>query len=355
MNSAIRLATALLAAALFIITAAQAQQYQVTDLGTLGGSFSQANSINLVSQVAGASTVVNDTASHAFRWTKRRGMKDLGTLSGGINSSAQAISDAGIIVGVSDYNDPINGLVSHAFADINGKMRDLGTLGGSTAQANGINIAGQVVGFSFVADNSAQHAVLWQHQGIQDLGTLGGTNSQALGINIRGQVVGSSDTASGSTDPFLWDSKHGMKDLGTLGGMSAQANAVNFFGQVVGYSSLLGETATDAFLYSNGKLTDLGTLGGSFTEANDIDFFGDIVGSSNTMGDADVHAFIYTQKGGLQDLNNLIPTNSGWDLNSAQSIKPGDDFEENGVRIVGVGVIIATGEQHAFLLTPTRE
>jgi len=75
-----------------------------------------------------------------------------------------------------------------------------------------------VVGFSLVADDSIQHAVLWNHQGIQDRGTLGRTNSQAFGINIWGQVVGSSDTASGSTDPLLWDSKHAMKDLGPWAG-----------------------------------------------------------------------------------------------------------------------------------------
>jgi probable HAF family extracellular repeat protein len=349
------------------IPVALGQQYQVTDLGTLGGSISQANSNNLFSAVAGFSTLVGDTTTHAFLWTKRNGMKDLGTLTtlpcqpppG--NSNALAINDAGIVVGVSDSCDPVNGLVSHAFVDIRGQMKDLGTLvggtppeAGSNAQANGINLWGQVVGFSFVPDNSAQHAVLWNRRGIHDLGTLGGTNSQAFAINIWGQVVGSSDTASGSTDPFLWDSRNGMKDLGTLGGMSAQANAINFSGEIVGFSSLLGETATHAFIYSKGKLTDIGTLGGSFAAATGIDFYGDVVGFSNTTGDADVHAFIYTSKGGLQDLNNLIPTNSGWDLNNAQSINLGgdDDFESKSARIVGVGTL--NGDQHAFLLTLTH-
>ena len=357
MNRAIRLTIGLLAAAAFI-PAAQGQQYQVTDLGTLGGTISQANSNNLFSQVAGFATTAGDAATHAFLWTKRHGMKDLGTLpilscelAG--NSSASAINDAGIVVGVSDYCDPVNGLVSHAFVDIRGHMNDLGTLGGSTAQANGINFWGQVVGFSFLTGDFVQHAVLWDPKGIQDIGTLvGGSNSQAFGINIWGQVVGSSDTASGSTDPFLWDSKDGMKDLGTLGGMSAQANAINFRGEVVGFSSLQGEAATHAFVYSKGKLTDIGTLGGSFAEATGIDLYGDIVGFSNTTGDADVHAFMYTSKGGLQDLNTLIPTNSGWDLNTAQSINLGDDFDQNDIRIVGTGVI--NGQQHAFLLTPTH-
>jgi probable HAF family extracellular repeat protein len=342
----------MLAAAVFV-PAAVAQQYQVTDLGTLGGTFSQANSNNLFLQVAGVSTTANDAAAHAFEWTKKHGMKDLGTLSGGTNSSAQAISDTGVVAGYSEYNDPVNGIVLHAFVYVNGTMQDLGTLGGSTANANGINVEGQVVGFSFVPDNSAQHAVLWNPgHGPQDLGTLGGPNSQAFGVNIWAQVVGSSDTASGASHPFIWDSKHGLKDLGSLGGNSAQANAINFFGQVVGYSSLAGEAATHAFSYANGTLTDIGTLGGSFAAATGVDIYGDIVGFSNTPNDSDVHAFIYTQKGGLQDLNNLIPTNSGWDLNTAQSINLGDDFDQKDTFIVGAGVL--NGQTHAFLLKPTH-
>jgi probable HAF family extracellular repeat protein len=353
MSNVTRLVNTLLVAAA-LVPAAVAQQYRVTDLGTLGGTYSQANSNNVFNQIAGVANIANDAAAHAFKWTKRQGMQDLGTLPGGINSSAQGINDRGLVVGSSDYNDAVNGLVQHAFLYINGQMKDLGTLGGSTAGANAINLKGQAVGFSFVPDNTAQHAVLWNfQQAPQDLGTLGGPNSQAYGNNIWGQVVGSSDTASGSTDPFLWDSKHGMVDLGTLGGMSAQANAINFVGQVVGFSSLSGEATTDAFVYSNGKMTDIGNLGGSFASATSIDLYGEVVGFSNTTGDADVHAFIYTQKGGMQDLNNLIPANSGWDLNTAQSISLGDDYERGSARIVGAGVI--NGQTHAYLLTPNDD
>jgi probable HAF family extracellular repeat protein len=67
-----------------------------------------------------------------------------------------------------------------------------------------------------------------------------------------------------------------------------------------------------------------------------------IVGFSSTATSAS-DATIWTQKGGMQDLNNLIPPNSGWVLVLANSIN-------NAGQITGYGTI--NGEDHAFLLTP---
>jgi len=66
--------------------AAQHTRYTVTDLGTLGGTSSFAGGINNRGSVEGSSTLLGDTAQHAFLWRKGV-MTDLGAL-GGLNSFA---------------------------------------------------------------------------------------------------------------------------------------------------------------------------------------------------------------------------------------------------------------------------
>ena len=68
------------------------------------------------------------------------------------------------------------------------------------------------------AQNTTTHAFLWSSTaGMQDLGSLGGS-SYANGINDAGQVVGYYVTSWGTYRAFLWTASGGMQDLGTLGG-----------------------------------------------------------------------------------------------------------------------------------------
>jgi probable HAF family extracellular repeat protein len=129
------------------------------------------------------------------------------------------------------------------------------------SQANAINNEGQAAGYAF-SGGSNRRAVLWQDGGITGLGTLGGSESNAFGINDQGQVVGYSFLPDDTTNhAFLWQGG-AMTDLGTLGGDFSLARGINAQGQVVGYSFIPGTSTNHAFLWQDGAMTDLGTLPG---------------------------------------------------------------------------------------------
>lgn len=67
-------------------TPAATTRYEVTDLGTLGGDYSEANGLNAAGQVVGSSTTAPGQepfgpGTRAFLWTAGE-MTDLGTLGG---------------------------------------------------------------------------------------------------------------------------------------------------------------------------------------------------------------------------------------------------------------------------------
>lgn len=115
------------------------------ELGTLGGAWSQACSINSMNQVVGISHKTNGS-THAFRYDLSSGGQvttrvDLGELGGGY-SIAHDINDRGTIVGSSD---------NRAFIWDGAGMVDLNTMidpqsGWGLTAATGINESGQIVG-----------------------------------------------------------------------------------------------------------------------------------------------------------------------------------------------------------------
>jgi probable HAF family extracellular repeat protein len=248
--------------------------YKVTDLGSLGGGYSNSQSINERGQVVGESNLP-DGSYHAFIY-KGGKMRDLGIGA----STANCINNQGEVVG---------GYTNQAFIYSNGKMQLLGTLGGSQfvnfSDATCINNTGEVAGQSTIPspafyENVAVHAFLYGGGKMRDLGTLGNAAysinhySAASSINDRGQVVGESDIPPGSfyNHAFLY-SGGTMRDLGALGSdpstTYSSASCINDHAQIVGSSATTPYSLSNyhAFLYSGTKMLDLGTLGGSTSNA----------------------------------------------------------------------------------------
>jgi len=327
----VRLLIALLAGAGALHgAAAQAELYSITDLGSLGGNYTNAYGINNGGQVVGFDMTKGKI--HAFLYSGGI-MSDLGTL-GGTYSEAKGISNNGQIVGVSNV---IGDATYHAFMYSGSIISDLGTLSGaSNSYAYGINNSGQIVGVS------DPHAFFYSGGVMSDLGTLGGTHSIAYGINNSGQIAGYSDIAGNVASHAFLYSGGIMNDLGTLGGAYSYAYSINDSGHVVGWSQT-SDAAHHAFLYSGGGMSDLGTLGGSASSALGINASGQVVGFSDVAGDAIYHAFIYN--GGIMtDLNTLLVSNdAAWILYKATAINDAG-------QITGTG--ITNGHTHAFLLSP---
>jgi probable HAF family extracellular repeat protein len=313
-------------------------QYTVTDLGALGGSWSQAQGINASGQVVGESCTNGYDNYRAFLYSGST-MTDLGTF-GGPESRANGINFVGQVVGWASNSAAYADY--HAFLYSGSTMTDLGTLGGTSSVARGINICGKVVGWASTPGDFASHAFLYSDSTMTDLGTLGGSHSDAYAINSLGQVVGEAHTTSNAYHAFLYSGST-MTDLGTLGGSWSRAYGINDLGQVVGeaYTS----TARHAFLYSGSTMTDLGALGGSWSRAYGINNLEQVVGEVKIADNAPTHAFLY-QDSTMIDLNTLIDPSSGWRLASATAINDLGQICGRGYGPAGT---------HAFLLTPIPE
>jgi probable HAF family extracellular repeat protein len=320
-------------------TAATSFSYRATELGTLGGSSSKAYGMNDAGQVVG----IADTSSgfsHAFLWDEGT-MKDLGTLDGYSDSQAYKINNARQVVG-SAYTGDLSSSSRALLWDKGdkGSVQDLGSLGGSHSEALGINNRGQVVGISSLSGNTFPYrAFLWNQGKMQNLGTLDNSDfSSAMSINDRRQVVGQAGDCA-----FLWE-KDTMKPIST--DCSFFASDINNRGQAVGGS--LKEAAL--WTISNGMRKNLGTIGAPYTylsSAYGINNRGRVVGGTyqegSRIGFNPYHAFIAVNNT-IQDLNSLLPANSGWELTEARDIN-------NYGQIVGYGQ--HKGQTRAFLLTPT--
>jgi probable HAF family extracellular repeat protein len=336
-----------------------AQKYKVTDLGVLpGDSSSIGNWLNNSGHVVGCSDpssggggVIcqeNTAGQHAFLWTEKHGLLDLGTLPGGNISQATGINDSDEIVGYSYTNEG----TPHGFRWTRKSrvMEDLGTLpGGTFSEAVALNPNETVVGWSDYQGSAGQtDAVMWDKQGkIQDVGKLSGAQAAiAAAINDHNQVVGYDDFGGGVLHAFFWTKAKGLQDLGILpGGTLSAALYINDSGLIVGVADSAKNPGVGECVFwdRNFKIHLVGVFKGGcgLFDANDL---GRAVGQG-TLASGTGFAVLWSKETGIRNLNKSISKDSGWLLVGASSINLSG-------QISGWGVI--NGENHGFLLTPTK-
>ncbi len=238
------------------------------DLGTLGGE--RTDSWVMCMEIANTGLIVGHAPTqkgdvHAFAWTPKSKMVDIGTLEGHINSAAFGVNKLGsLIVGWSGVELWGSDALPVAWTSVvawtpNGptvswKIHKLDTEGFDSATAWTVNDFGQIVGEAW--DNSAQVnvGVLWNP-------VAGGKgwkvmrleaspdypNGVARDINELGEIVGLAINSDWSTAlPALWKPatllrrSWNLTVLPTLSGLSQGWNpalGINDAGNIVGVSN----------------------------------------------------------------------------------------------------------------------
>ena len=318
--------------------------YNLTDLGTVSGDTdSWANGINASGEVTGWSF---GSEEQAFRYSGST-MTGLGVLHTGDLSEGLAINASGEVAGVSgdliNFSNPYRAVTwtGTTATDISG---------GVNSFANGINDAGDVVGYTEATPGTSV-AFLYHSGTLTDLNTLvtgGDTMSlhEGLAINTSGQIAGYGRDPSNRFRAFLFDSGV-VTDLGILGSTASDgsiATAMNDAGHIAG----LQFGAINHPFYWDGSMHDLGVLSGyPYGEAWGINATDWVVGEvyKNSGNSTVSRAFVRAPGGSLVDLNTRVKLPAGWVLEFANGINDSGQI---------VGEALVNGFSHAYRLTPSN-
>jgi len=304
---------ALLGAIALAAAADAAANWELVDLGALGGRNSYASAVSATGNVAGCA----ETASgeiHAFLHDGSV-MRDLGTGGTAGNACGLAVNDQGVVAGragsgelVVWSNGAVTGLgITGTVGGINGSgmvvgARNTGTStrafiyqGGTVldiadanrSEATAVNDRGAVVG------SSAGHAFLYQDGTLTDLGTLGGNVSAARGLNARSEVVGQAANEFGQPTPFVH--RGAMQAL--PGPAFSSAIAINNRGQVIGSGEgVFGYVIDGATLTRFSEIPAVTAVGWRRLVPTGINDRGWIVGTGENA-EGDLRAFILKPMG----------------------------------------------------------
>ncbi|WP_375424726.1 hypothetical protein [uncultured Friedmanniella sp.] len=272
--------------------------HTLTTLGTLGGRNSWGTDVNAAGDVVGYSELTFRGYTHAFLWTARTGvMHDLGSFDGrGDYSQANAISDAGVVVGWGTPTRPDQ--TPHAFVwDPTAspvRMRELALPPGTrTATATAVNARGQVVGRATGDDDEG---VLWDPGTTQPTVLSSPPGARIVGavdINDAGFVVG--PAAVDRTGPsgaypasrsYRWSPTTRSSALLVTAPVDSdyydEVTAINRYGIIVGVSRQFRLNRLAVWNACGTPVYVLPAPDGQGSTGTGVNRYGEIVGTSST-------------------------------------------------------------------------
>jgi len=280
------------------------------------------NAINDSGKVVGK-TVFHQPAT----WTSNGGVKVLAipesfhfAESVGINNSDE------IIVNASDAE----GSRHQAFVYSHGRFI---ALAGSQTIARGINDSHVIVGEAIGSGETTPKAVMWINGVLQTINTCCGSTMKA--VNKSGAMIGDRYDALGRYHAFLRGPDQELKSIAPEEKYSS-AIAIN------DADHILVQAFPDVYLYSGEGLVSI-KMSKFLNGPHALSKCDVILGSFGPYSDKD-RAFIWDRTTGFQDLNDLIPADSGWKLEAALGINSRGE-------IIGRGDYME-GEDQGFLLIP---
>lgn len=343
----------LAAAALSALAAtawADAPQYSIVDLGVVASTTaSQAFGISpdgdtVVGRSLGSSSIGNI----AYAWTEAGGLQSLANLSGRKYAVANAVNDAGTVVGVS---------ATTAFGSSplpvmwqNGVATQLALPSGyAVGQAYAINAGGTIVGA--VGSGIQQRAAILGTSSTTVISATtanGSYMSYAYGITNSGLVIGAGiDPSNAAVNVgLIYDTVSGsMTSLGALPGLNgAIAFGVSDSGYVVG-ASMFNQGSGLPFIWSaSGGMTAIplpdGTTAGSARDVNDSGWAVGVASNAYAI------PFLYAD-GTTYSIDTLLTNGAGWDLVTNTSSSALGIANDGSI----IGTAIHDGAVHAYKMT----